>query len=340
MAFTPDKLIRASIRNLILARSTAPSYEEKLSLNTVESPFDTGLNRYPGAANELHHALSELNQVPIERILTGNGTQEMVRLLVDVFCEPGRDKVLILPPVSDLYEETAIRQGIAVKAVPLTENFQPDTEALFAETDTSTKLIFICSPNNPTANLIDAEKIREILEKFQGIVVIDEAFIDFSADKGWLPLLDKYPNLVVLQSFSTAWGLAGIRLAALYASEEITGWLCPLQQYMPVNIFTRRIAVEALRNQAQQQSWTAAVNAQREVVTEVLQTLSGVEKVHASDAGFLWVTFSDAGAVHDYLLARNIVVARFSAYPDCLRISIGTMEQNIQLLSVLKEMEI
>lgn len=343
--FNIQTLIRPSIQKLVPYSSARNEYEgsEGIFLDANENPFNTGLNRYPDPVHTtLKKAISASRHVSENNLLLGNGSDEVIDLLFRTVCEPGKHTCITLPPTYGMYSVSAAINDVEVVEVPLTENFQPVTEKILQHITSETRIIFFCSPNNPSGNCLAENSIKEILNRFQGLVVIDEAYIDFSTQTSWLTYLTEYPNLVVLQTFSKAWGLAGIRLGMLFANQELIRALHKVKPPYNVNALTQRIALQALENTAQTHSWIQAVISQRDVVKSVLSTLSFVEKVYPSDANFLLVKCKRAAEVFAFLKQEKIIVRNRSQVPGCegcLRISIGTMEENIQLLEKLKQFD-
>jgi histidinol-phosphate aminotransferase len=343
MGFNLEKVLRKNIKAIVPYSTARDEYQGKadIYLDANESPFNTGLNRYPDPHHkELKIKVSAIKGIQPENILLTNGSDEAIDLIYRTFCNPGKDNVLIVEPTYGMYKVSAQINDVAVKSVLLKDDFQPDTEAIFKAIDNNTKLIFLCSPNNPTGNAYSSIKINFILQNFEGIVVIDEAYADFSSHSSYLLQLNSCPNLIVLQTFSKAWGLAAIRLGMLSASEEIIKILHQIKPPYNINQLTQKIAIEAINNVAQKDSWVKAVLAQKQVVENILKTYSIVEKVYPSDANFLLVKFKDAHKIFADLMRHGIIVRNRTKTPlceNCLRITIGTMEENLKLLQILKQ---
>ncbi|MFY7787934.1 MAG: histidinol-phosphate transaminase, partial [Thermoflexibacteraceae bacterium] len=258
-----------------------------------------------------------------------------------IFCEPKEDNVIILPPTYGMYEVSANINNVAVRKVSLKPDFQLDTPAIFKQIDANTKIIFVCSPNNPTANLIDNESISALLEKFSGIVVVDEAYIDFSEAISWTQSLSKYPNLVVLQTFSKLWGLAALRLGMAFASPEIIAYLNKVKPPYNINAVTQALALSALQNNSQVESWKNTILAERDLLVKSLGELPQVEKIYPSDANFVLVKLQGADTIYKKLVDLQIVVrnrSKVTLCEDCLRITIGTPEENVLLINALKKL--
>ncbi|MDN5201719.1 histidinol-phosphate transaminase [Fulvivirgaceae bacterium BMA10] len=341
--FDIDKLTRENIKKLIPYSSARDEFagEAKVFLDANENPFETGLNRYPDPYQlVLKQAISKLKNVTSNQIFLGNGSDEVIDLLLRAFCEPGQDNIIILPPTYGMYKVSASINDVQVKEVPLTKEYQLDAEGILSAIDKNTKLIFVCSPNNPTGNDIDQEVIVSILRAFNGIVVIDEAYIDFTSRKSFITQLEDYPNLLVMQTFSKAWGLAGIRLGMAFCSENIIRILNKIKPPYNINELTQKTALKALENKEEMQRTRDIILSERELLKEELEQLNIVEKVFDSSANFLLVRITNALAVFQYLMGMEIIVrnrANVILCEDCLRITIGTEAENKALLDALKK---
>ncbi|GIK69922.1 MAG: histidinol-phosphate aminotransferase [Bacteroidota bacterium] len=340
--FDLNNIIRENIKKMEPYSTARDEYKgsEGVFLDANESPFNTGLNRYPDPHHtELKKIFSQLKKVQPENILSGNGSDEIIDLIYRVFCEPGLHNVIILPPTYGMYKVAAQINNVEVKEVCLNEIFQPDAEKIFSEINENTRIVFFCSPNNPTGNIINKEAIKTVLKKFKGIVVVDEAYIDFCEEHSWLKELTNYPNLIIMQTFSKAWGMAGIRLGAMFASSSVVEVLHKIKHPYNINILTQRVALQALQNKNQKGAWVKAIVSQKEIMQKVLETLPFTEKVYPSDANFLLVKFLDSEKIFTHLLEQKIIVRNRSNVQlcsGCLRISVGTMDENLKLLEVLK----
>jgi histidinol-phosphate aminotransferase len=296
-------------------------------------------NRYPDPLQlSLKEKISSIKGVPVQNIFLGNGSDEAIDLLFRVFCEPGKDNVIIFPPTYGMYRVCAEMNNVAVKEVPLLQNFQPDLEATEAAVDAHTKLIFICSPNNPTGNSIDRNDIEILLNNFNGLVVVDEAYINYARQKTFIPELTEYPNLVILQTLSKAWGLAGLRLGMAFAGEPIIQYLNKVKYPYNINTATQLLAIEALGNINGVNNWTKTTVEQRGWLSAELLQLDFIQTVYPSDANFLLVKMDNARHIYEYLVAAGIIVRDRSGVilcNDCLRITIGTPDENKQLLTAL-----
>ncbi len=320
--------------------------EAGIFLDANENAFDPlaqQLNRYPHPAyRELKTAIARLKGVQEESIFVGNGSDEAIDLLIRATCFPGKDEIIVLPPTYGMYAVQAKIQGVNVREVPLTETFQPDVEAILKAVTPFTKLIFVCSPNNPTGNLMETERILQIINEFSGLVIVDEAYIDFASDPGWLPRLSNFENLVILQTFSKAIGMAGIRLGMAFAHPEIIAVLNKIKFPYNLNRLTVRAALRALRQTAQIQHSIEKIRAERERVFKTLEQLSIVRTVYPSQANFLLVCFHNASRVYQYLQHQGIIVRDRSRLPGCegcIRITIGTPAENDALIEALTAME-
>ncbi|MCB0553771.1 MAG: histidinol-phosphate transaminase [Phaeodactylibacter sp.] len=340
-----NHLVRSNILRLTPYSSARSEYKgwAEIFLDANENPYDTGYNRYPDPLQwKLKERISVLKGVAPENIFLGNGSDEAIDLLIRIFCEPGVDHIITLPPTYGMYKVSADIANVPVKEVLLDKDFQPDVAAILSAADGHSKLLFLCSPNNPTANSFKLDKVQELLAGFPGIVVVDEAYIDFSGQPSCINLLAEFPNLVVMQTFSKAWGMAGIRLGMAFASEEITGLFNKVKPPYNINQLTQEVALEALENQQQQEEWVQQILGQRVVLTQYLSGLDYVQRIYPSDANFLLVRVKDPKSVYDFLVSNGIIVrdrSRVALCEGCLRITIGTPEENEQLFRALLEFE-
>jgi histidinol-phosphate aminotransferase len=277
-----------------------------------------------------------------DRIFLGNGSDEPIDLLTRATCTPGQDRVIILPPTYGMYEVSASIHDVQIDKVSLTNDYHIDPEAVLHAVTPSTKIIWICSPNNPTGNVMQRDAIQAILESFSGLVVVDEAYIDFTNEPSWIRHLDKYPNLVVLQTFSKAWGLAGIRVGMCFASPELIRILNKIKPPYNISLPAQQALLEGLNSIEKKDKMVADILGQRETLAEMLQSLPIVVKIHPTDANFLLVQFEDAKAVMDYLIRETIIVrdrSRVHLCEGCLRITVGTKEENEVLIESLKKFQ-
>jgi histidinol-phosphate aminotransferase len=316
--------------------------EADIYLDANENPYQSPYNRYPDPLQRrVKDELARVKEVRPEQIFLGNGSDEAIDLIIRAFCEPNQDSILITEPTYGMYSVCAEVNAVNVQQVLLTPDFDLDLEAFPNTFDATTKVIFLCSPNNPTGNLLSRDKILEVLKRFYGLVVIDEAYIDFAKGKSFLHELDKYPNLVVLQTFSKAWGLAGLRLGMAFASEAIINVLNKIKYPYNVNIRTQELALDALENRHVMEDWVKQIVQQRAKVIKALEKLLITKKVFPTDSNFVLVRVQDALATYKYLLDQKIIVrdrSRVVLCYNCLRITIGTPEENERLLNALEEL--
>lgn len=335
------KLVRKNILELTPYSSarTEHSGEDGILLDANENPFDSGTNRYPDPLQlKLKVKLSQIKQVNYENIFLGNGSDEPIDLLIRAFCEPGIDNIISIKPTYGMYKVCADINHIEFREALLTKNFQIDKEAIQKKSDDNSKLLFLCSPNNPTSNSLYKEDIIYMLENFEGIVVLDEAYIDFSTEHSLLSYLENYPNLVILHTLSKAWGMAGIRLGMAFASREIINVLNRIKYPYNINSLTQKFAIERLNKIDEKNNWVKMTLEQREVLRVKLSAIKLVEEIFPSDANFLMVRFSNTKQIFRYLTDQNIIVRDRSYVPlceGCLRITVGTPKENETLLKAL-----
>ena len=309
-------------------------------LDANENPYDTGYNRYPDPLQlAVKQALGRLKGVAPANIFLGNGSDEAIDLLLRIFCEPGRDAILTLPPTYGMYRVSADINNVEVREVPLTADFQPDVAAVQAATDERTKLLFLCSPNNPSGNSLDPAAMRVLCAGFPGIVVVDEAYIDFAEQESAVRWLEEFPNLVVLQTFSKAWGLAGARLGIALASPEIIALFNKVKPPYNVNQLSQQVALDALQDRSRKEDWVTELLRERARLRQELTALPGVQEIYPSDANFLLVRFLDPVAVYSHLVTQKIVVrdrSKVLRCQGCLRLTVGTPTENERLLNGLR----
>lgn len=302
------------------------------------------LNRYPDPFQRtIKKKLSEVKGHPADGIFLGNGSDEIIDLLIRIFCEPREDEIITTAPTYGMYKVVAKINDVSNKEIPLTDDFQLKADQLLDAVSPQTKIVFLCSPNNPSGNLLEKSQIEILLNQFEGIVVIDEAYIDFANDPGFIKQCVTYPRLVVMQTFSKAWGLAGIRLGVAYTSPEIIYYLDRVKPPYNVNQLTQKQALAAIEDAHEIMMVVAKVKNGRELLTKELAALNCVEKVFPSDANFLLVRMKQALATFNYLIEKQIVVrdrSRVWLCEECLRITVGTEEENQRLLDCLKTMEL
>lgn len=337
-------LVRPNIRKLVPYSSARSEFKGKAEvfLDANENPFETGLNRYPDPLQwKLKAAISQLKGVPAEQIFLGNGSDEAIDLVVRIFCEPRQDHILILPPTYGMYQVSADIADVGIRSVSLTPDFQPDVEAILAAANEHSKILFICSPNNPTGNDVELERIRSLCAQFKGIVVVDEAYIDFSKQTSCTSLLAEFPNLIVLQTFSKAWGMAGIRLGMAFASTEIIQLFNKVKPPYNINQLTQQIALETLEtSQDDYRQLLSTLLNERERLIKGLGELQFVEKIFPSDANFILVKMDDPNGTYQYLVEEGIIVRNRNSVHLCagsLRITVGRPEENDALLTALNK---
>lgn len=342
-----NKLVRPNVALLKPYSSARDEFktdgQEMVFLDANENPNDNGLNRYPDPQQcRVKEKLAEIKNVATGNILLGNGSDEVLDLIFRAFCEPGQDNIISLPPTYGMYKVLAGINNIENREVLLKADFQPDVTEILNAVDQNTKIIFLCSPNNPSGNSFEKEKIISILQNFDGLVVIDEAYIDFSEKESWLNQLDSFPNLIVTQTFSKAYGLAGIRLGALYASEEIIEILNKIKPPYNVNQQTQDRALKSLSEINTVRAQVKEILKEREMLSEQLLQVNFVSKVYDSDANFLLLKVDDANKRYLELIKKGIVIRNRSNQPlcdDCLRITIGTRTENKTLIKAFKELD-
>lgn len=343
--FDLDKLIRNNIK--LLTSYSSPNddgtADVKVRLNANEnafgSPLTTWYNRYPDPAQaKLKEAISKVKNIATEKIFLGNGSDECIDILYRCFCNPGKDNVIICPPTSERYELFANINDVAVKKAPLLDDFQLDLVHLENLADENTKMIWICSPNDATGNSMDRDDVETVLNNFNGLVVIDEAYINFSRQKSFLQELEDYPNLVVLQTFSKAWGLAGLRLGMAFASPEIVEIMGRVKQPYNISTTTQQLALKALEEVGQVNDMIKELVQMKVALKGVFEKIPFIQKVYPSDANFLLIKVDDAKSLYEFLLQQGIAVKDQSEYElctNCLRITIGTEEENTELVEAL-----
>lgn len=338
-----ENLLRENIRRLRPYSSARSEFKgaARIFLDANENPFDNGLNRYPDPLQrELKARIAALRGVQPQQVFLGNGSDEAIDLLVRMFCEPGHDHILTMPPTYGMYQVCADICGVDVVSVPLTVDFQPDVDAVLAKANERSKLLYVCSPNNPTGNAFDTPVLEQLLRGFPGLVVVDEAYGDFSAKPGALPLISQYDNLVVLQTFSKAWGMAGIRLGMAFAQAPIIEWLNKVKPPYNINQLTQQAALQALQTPERWAEQVQILLAEREKLTGALVSLPFVEQVFPSDANFILTKVNEPNALYRHLVSAGIIVRNRSGVilcEGCLRITVGTPEENRQLLDALHQ---
>ncbi|UBZ13777.1 histidinol-phosphate transaminase [Flagellimonas marinaquae] len=344
--FDLNKLVRESVLKLQPYSSARDEYvsdgSEMIFLDANENPFDNGVNRYPDPyQRSLKSLLAKQKGVSENQVLLGNGSDEVLDLIYRAFCEPNQDNIITLPPTYGMYKVLAGINAVKNKEVLLSNDFEPNVDKILMAVDIKTKLLFICSPNNPTGNAFKEEAVEKLLKSFQGLVVIDEAYIDFSKDESWLSKLDNYPNLIVTQTLSKAYGLAGIRLGICYASEEIIGVLNKIKPPYNVNQLTQQRALQRVLNQDLVNKEVQQILDERDELINALNGLEFVRELYPTDANFVLAKVDDANKRYQQLLDKQVVVRNRSTQPLCentLRFTVGTPEENKRLIAILKEL--
>jgi len=344
--FDLNNLIRENIKFLKPYSSARDEYKDVkttdiIFLDANENPFNNGVNRYPDPQqHKVKEMLSETKGVDKKNILLGNGSDEVLDLIFRVFCEPNVDNVITLPPTYGMYSVLANINAVENRTVLLTEYFQPKVDQILKKVDVYSKILFLCSPNNPSGNSFTEGTVEELLIKFNGLVVIDEAYIDFSEQKSWLDKLAVYPNLIITQTLSKAYGLAGIRLGVCYASEEIIHFLNSIKPPYNVNELTQLKAIERLSHINEVKNEVIEIIQQRNFVIKELKDISFIKIIYPTDCNFVMVKVDNANKRYNQLIEKGIVVRNRTTQPlcdNCLRFTIGTSIENTKLIKVLKE---
>lgn len=344
--FELDKLLRDNIKNLIPYSSARDEFNGEASVfldaneNSFGSPLNQNFNRYPDPLQlKVKERISQIKGVPPQNIFLGNGSDEAIDILFRAFCNPGIDNVIIVPPTYGMYEVSANINDIKLQKISLDEQYQLNLTGIAEAINANTKLIFICSPNNPTGNSVNRQDIETVLANFDGIVVIDEAYINYSKQKTFISELTEYANLVVLQTLSKAWGLAGLRMGMAFASEEIIEIFNKVKPPYNINQASQQLALEALQEVKQVNNWIRETVSQRENLVKRLAELPFVIKIFPSDANFILVKTTGPGFIYQYLVKQGIIVrdrSKVELCEGCLRITVGTPKENNLLVGTLK----
>ena len=338
-----EHLVRENIKALKPYSSARDEFKQKAEvyLDANENPYNNSLNRYPDPyQKDVKKLISEWRGVSVNKMMLGNGSDEVLDLIYRAFVEPKQDNAIQLPPTYGMYDVLANINNVELRSVGLNDDFSLDIDAILEAQDNNSKLLFVCSPNNPTANVFDISKVEKLLKEFNGIVVIDEAYIDFAEGKSWVDRLDEFPNLIVTQTFSKALGHAAIRLGIAYASEYIISVLNKIKPPYNVNELTQRRALEVL-NKRDFYLQIKAIKEEREKLNIELLELTFVEKVYPSEANFILIKVDDENKRYDELLAQGIVIRNRSTQYKCentLRISIGTPDENEILIKAMNKL--
>ena len=347
MSFDINNLIRENVKLMKPYSSARDEFEDfdtadMIFLDANENPFQNGVNRYPDPQqSNVKSVLATQNKVSKKQILLGNGSDEVLDLIFRAFCEPKVDNVITLPPTYGMYGVLANLNNIENREVLLSSDFQPKVEQILEVVDACSKILFLCSPNNPSGNSFSDDVVVKLLESFKGLVVIDEAYIDFSEKESWLNRLSDYPNLIITQTLSKAYGLAGIRLGICYASEEIIAVLNKIKPPYNVNELTQQRALERLSEPEKIKGEISSIINQRAKLLEVLVDVKFVEKIYPTEANFILIKVDDANKRYDELIAKGIVIRNRTTQALCentLRLTIGTVQENTRLIEVLKQL--
>ena len=348
MNFDINTLVRENVKLMKPYSSARDEFEDfdtadMIFLDANENPFQNGVNRYPDPQqSSLKVVLAKQRNVNPNQILLGNGSDEVLDLIFRAFCEPKVDNVITLPPTYGMYGVLANLNDIENREVLLSTHFQPQVEKILETVDEKTKIIFLCSPNNPTGNSFSEESVVKLLENFNGLVVIDEAYIDFSEKESWLAKINEYPNLIITQTLSKAYGLAGIRLGICYASAAVISVLNKIKPPYNVNELTQLRALERLSNQNKIKSEIQSILSEREELITVLASVKFVKKIYPTEANFILIKVDDANKRYDELISKGIVIRNRTTQPLCkntLRLTIGTESENAFLIKVLTELK-
>lgn len=340
-----SKLIRPNILNLKPYSSARDEFngEAKIFLDANENPMSLrakvsseGLNRYPDPhQNQLKEKLAKLKSVPTENIFIGNGSDEAIDLLFRMFCEPHVDNVIICPPTYGMYEVSANINATSIIEVPLKDDFQLDIDKILQSQNLNTKVLFLCSPNNPTGNSLS--QMEKLFSQFNGIIVIDEAYIDFSKQQSFVQNINDYPQLVVLQTLSKAWGLAAARVGLAFSNLKIIEWFNKIKPPYNVSLLNQQAAIDALDLTAAFEQQVTTILSQRGWLIEQFQNFKWVIKVYPSEANFLLINVENANKVYQFLLDHGIIIRnRHGILPDCIRITVGSPQENLTLINTLK----
>ena len=342
--FDANNLVRKNIQNMKSYSSARDEFKdfntEMIFLDANENPFENGVNRYPDPQqNSVKLALAELKKVNVNQILLGNGSDEVLDLLFRAFCEPNKDNVITLPPTYGMYGVLADLNAIENREIVLNSEFQPNVKSILECVDVNTKIIFLCSPNNPTGNSFSEIAVMELLEKFNGLIVLDEAYIDFSKNESWLNKFEKYPNLVITQTLSKAFGMAGIRVGILYASAAIIAIVNKIKPPYNINVLSQEKALERIINIDKYKTEIQTILDNKRDLIEQLSEIKYIKNIFPSDANFVLIKVDNASKRYNQLIDFGIVIRNRTSQSlceNCLRITIGTKSENEKLINVLR----
>ena len=342
-----DSLVRKNVKKMSSYSSARDDFkkendEKLIYLDANESPFDNGINRYPDNKHvQLKKVISKLKNVDKNQIIFGNGTDEILDLIVRVFCNPNKDKIITLPPTYGMYDVIAKTNGVENVEIPLKNDFSIDKNEILKLSSSSIKILFLCSPNNPTGNSFDTNDLTDLIKGFNGIVVVDEAYIDFSSKQSLISLINDNNNLIITQTMSKAYGMAGIRLGMGFSNQKIINYLNKIKPPYNINVLTERKALEELKKIDEIKKNIDLVLNQRKLLVSCLEKLDFIEKIYKSDSNFLLVKVDNADLRYNQLLKNGIIVRNRSNQPlcqNCLRITIGTENENKSLIKILNQL--
>ena len=342
-----DTLVRNNIKNMSSYSSARDDFKNDFDkkliyLDANESPFDSGINRYPdNKQTELKKVVSNIKNININQIVFGNGTDEILDLIVRVFCNPNKDKIITLPPTYGMYDVIAKTNGVENIEIPLKSDFSIDKNEILKLSSSSIKILFLCSPNNPTGNSFDTNDLTDLIKGFNGVVVVDEAYIDFSSKQSLISLINDNNNLIITQTMSKAYGMAGIRLGMGFSNQKIINYLNKIKPPYNINVLTERKALEELNKIDEIKKNIDLVLNQRKLLVSCLEKLDFIEKIYKSDSNFLLVKVDNADLRYNQLLKNGIIVRNRSNQPlcqNCLRITIGTENENNSLIKILNQL--
>lgn len=347
MSFSLEHLLRDNIKKLVPYSSARDEFKGEASVlldaneNSFGSPIEHHYNRYPDPLqHQVKDKLSKIKGVPAENIFLGNGSDEAIDILFRAFCKPGLDNVILVPPTYGMYEVSANINDVQIRKVNLTSDYQLNLDGIAEAIDMHTKIIFVCSPNNPTGNSINRQDIETLLVNFNGLVVVDEAYINYSKQQSFTKDLVEFPNLVILQTLSKAWGLAALRLGMAFASKEIIAVFNKIKPPYNINQATQDLVLEALDNVDLVNEWIKVTVLEREALVSALVEIEAVDSIVPSDANFILVKLAEPRELYNFLVSKGIIVrdrSKVELCEGCLRITIGTAEENIQLLAAIKQ---
>jgi histidinol-phosphate aminotransferase len=341
---TIENLIRENIKTLKPYSSARDEFKasgsDMVFLDANENPYENGVNRYPDPKQkDVKIALAEVKNCNPANMVLGNGSDEILDLIFRAFCEPKQDNIITLPPTYGMYKVLAGVNDIAIKEVFLTESFQPNVDKILDAADENSKILFLCSPNNPTGNSFTNEAVEKLLKEFKGIIVIDEAYTDFSSQKSWLNRLEEFPNLIITQTLSKAYGMAGIRLGICYASLTIVDVLNRIKPPYNVNLLTQDKALARIEDQESVQNEIDRIQENKAQLAKALESVNFVNRIYPSDANFILVKVDNADLRYDQLIEQGIVIRNRTTQPlceNCLRFTVGTDTENQRLISALQ----